>query len=86
MLFLKTCPHKRQKQNVFAKQLSFYFCFMCQWSDNNVFFFQNGYYEVPFLVAIMLIDNMLWYARIGVYYSISRNSLCNNTNKFKISF
>ena len=30
-----------------------------------------------FPVAIMPIDNMPWYARIGVYYSNSRNSLCN---------
>ena len=29
---------------------------------------------------------MLWYARIGVYYSISRSSLCNYTRNFKITF
>ena len=34
----------------------------------------------------MPIDNMLWYARIGVYYSVSRNSLCNYTHNLKISF
>ena len=34
----------------------------------------------------MPIDDMLWHTRIGVYYSISRNSLCNYTHNFKISF
>ena len=40
----------------------------------------------PFPVAIMPVNNMLSYAIIGVYYSISRNSLCNYTHNFKISF
>ena len=34
----------------------------------------------------MSIDNMLWYARIGIYYSISRNSLCKYPRNFKIIF
>ena len=34
----------------------------------------------------MLIDNMLWYTRIGVCYSVSHNSLCNYTHNFKMSF
>ena len=42
-------------------------------------FFKNGYYELPFPVATMPIDNILWYARIGVYGSVSRISLCNYT-------
>ena len=29
---------------------------------------------------------MLWYARIGVYFSISRNSICNYTHNFKTNF
>ena len=37
-------------------------------------------------MAIMLIGNMLWYTWIGVYYSISCNSLCNYTHVFNISF
>lgn len=28
---------------------------------------------------------MFWYARVGIYYSISRNPLCNKTNNFIIS-
>ena len=34
----------------------------------------------------MLIDNMLWHARIGVYHSVSHNSLCNYRYDFEISF
>ena len=34
----------------------------------------------------MPIDNVTWYSRIGVYYSISPNSLCNYTHNFKIRF
>ena len=34
----------------------------------------------------MPIDDMRCYARIGIYYSICRNSLCNYTHNFKISF
>ena len=37
-------------------------------------------------LPIMPIDTMLWYARIGVYYSISRNTLRNNKHYFKVSF
>ena len=61
------------------------FCFKCQWSDINVFF-KMAIKKLFFPVAIMPIDNMPRYARIGVYYSNSRNSLCNYTRNFKISF
>ena len=72
-------------QNSFLFYFSFQ-CYKCHWSDINVFFFKMAIKKFPFLLAIMLIENMFLYTRTGVYYSISCNPLCNNTDNFKISF
>ena len=67
-------------RNIMFLQNSILFCFCFKMSMVSYqCVFQNGYYEVPFPVATMPIDNIHWYARIGVYYSISRISLCNYT-------
>ena len=46
--------------------------------------FSKWLLRFPFSVALIPIDNVIWYSEIGVYYSISRNSLCNYTRNLKI--